>query len=374
MKWAWHNDCKGVWKMKCKNCNQQHSNEARFCPNCGAPVKKSTLNIKILLTTLGILIVIITICVLLLQGTHKPENSIAEFTDETGQGNNPLKAESDDSYQKESSPSGITEEINDMATSKTSEVTNIIPHKETVQIKNGESEQLLATTEPDNASKDSLNYESSDNSIASVDKNGVVSGLMHGEAIITARVGNATCHWNIVVTDNDTLAAYRDFLFEKLRGVELNDDIANTYFNILTLRGSDDPVLILSYGSRLHYIYAYDGYDIIEIFNVYNDKLGLTYIDGYILDSTIVRWCDLSTYYIQDGMSLKVAGSTTLETLGNDPGESKYLYHIDNMEVTENEFNEKFGYSYEEDYDSHINLGKSDYIMTVKNIIDMTEE
>lgn len=66
---------------------------------------------------------------------------------------------------------------------------------QTATLKIGQNLQLTATVTPDNATDKTVNWTSSDTSVATVDTNGVVTALQKGTATITASNGdvNATC-------------------------------------------------------------------------------------------------------------------------------------------------------------------------------------
>lgn len=64
----------------------------------------------------------------------------------------------------------------------------------------GESAQLVATIEPNNATDKSVSWSSSDEAIASVDKTGVVVGKAEGNAVITAKVGDKSGSCSVLVS------------------------------------------------------------------------------------------------------------------------------------------------------------------------------
>lgn len=66
----------------------------------------------------------------------------------------------------------------------------VFVEKNELYLKEGESEKLVARVFPDNASDKALSWSSSDSSIASVDANGLVTGVRVGETTITAKAGN----------------------------------------------------------------------------------------------------------------------------------------------------------------------------------------
>lgn len=74
-------------------------------------------------------------------------------------------------------------------------VTSVELNKTTLNMKVGDTETLVATVKPDNATDKTVTWTSSDASIASVDANGKVTAIKDGTATITARAGekSATC-------------------------------------------------------------------------------------------------------------------------------------------------------------------------------------
>lgn len=64
-------------------------------------------------------------------------------------------------------------------------VTGVTLDKNTLSIKSGEKETLIANITPNNATNKNLIWKSSDESVATVDKNGLVTGVKKGTATIT---------------------------------------------------------------------------------------------------------------------------------------------------------------------------------------------
>src|SRR5690606_3515450 len=65
---------------------------------------------------------------------------------------------------------------------RTVDVTGISLNRSSLSMLQGNSETLVATIEPGNASNPAITWESSDTSVAAVDENGVVTGLLPGTA------------------------------------------------------------------------------------------------------------------------------------------------------------------------------------------------
>lgn len=74
-------------------------------------------------------------------------------------------------------------------------VTGISLSETSLQLNKGGSHSLKATVQPDNATEKTVQWTSSDNSVASVDQEGTITAIGGGKATITASVGgySATC-------------------------------------------------------------------------------------------------------------------------------------------------------------------------------------
>ena len=76
-------------------------------------------------------------------------------------------------------------------------VTGVSLNKESLPLGIGESDTLIATINPKNATDKSVTWTSSDSSVASVDNNGKVTAVGEGQAIITVKTNDggftATC-------------------------------------------------------------------------------------------------------------------------------------------------------------------------------------
>ena len=98
-------------------------------------------------------------------------------------------------------------------TKDTIDVTNITLNHDSLTIDVDEIEQLIATIEPENATERELVWESSDNSIATVDSNGLVKGIKMGTTTITVKTKDgkvkATCEVKVdgIIID-DKLEVY----------------------------------------------------------------------------------------------------------------------------------------------------------------------
>lgn len=79
-------------------------------------------------------------------------------------------------------------------------VTSIALNKSSLRINVGESETLIATVNPDNATDKTVTWTSSDETIATVDETGKVTAVKKGTATITAKAGEKTATCVVTVT------------------------------------------------------------------------------------------------------------------------------------------------------------------------------
>ncbi|MCR4962464.1 MAG: S-layer homology domain-containing protein [Firmicutes bacterium] len=88
------------------------------------------------------------------------------------------------------------------------EVNGVTLNKHTASLEEQETLQLRATVSPNNASDKTVTWYSSDNAIARVSQNGLVTAVKKGEATITAKAGNYTDECDITVTAVDPQAEF----------------------------------------------------------------------------------------------------------------------------------------------------------------------
>lgn len=79
-------------------------------------------------------------------------------------------------------------------------VTSIVLNHEELTLKEGESQTLIATVSPENASNKTVTWVSDNEFIATVDKYGCVTGVKEGQVQITAMAGNKFASCNVTVT------------------------------------------------------------------------------------------------------------------------------------------------------------------------------
>lgn len=85
-------------------------------------------------------------------------------------------------------------------TDKVIPVTSITLNKTNLSLEKGQSETLVATVKPDDATDKTVSWSSSDNAIATVDQNGKVTANKGGTAIIKASSGSVTASCTVTVS------------------------------------------------------------------------------------------------------------------------------------------------------------------------------
>lgn len=81
-------------------------------------------------------------------------------------------------------------------------VSSITLDKTSIEIKEGKSAVLTVTVGPENATNKTVTWKSSDESIATVDANGMVSAIKTGVATVSAQAGSLTATCTVVVPVN----------------------------------------------------------------------------------------------------------------------------------------------------------------------------
>lgn len=86
------------------------------------------------------------------------------------------------------------------ASTPTHSVTGVTLTPDTVSVETGQTTQLTGVVQPSNATDKSITYTSSDETIATVDESGLVTGLAAGTATITGKSGDQTATAAVTVT------------------------------------------------------------------------------------------------------------------------------------------------------------------------------
>jgi len=82
---------------------------------------------------------------------------------------------------------------------KVIEVSSVELNKTTLELVEGDSETLIATVKPDDATDKTITWNSSDAAIATVDMNGKVTAIKEGTATVTAKAGDKQASSSVIV-------------------------------------------------------------------------------------------------------------------------------------------------------------------------------
>ena len=85
-------------------------------------------------------------------------------------------------------------------------VTSITLNKSSFTLTEGNTETLVATVKPDNATDKTVTWTSSNTAVATVDAGGKVTAVKNGSATITAKAGNVTTTCSVTVSSKDVNA------------------------------------------------------------------------------------------------------------------------------------------------------------------------
>ena len=85
-------------------------------------------------------------------------------------------------------------------------MTSLTLDRESIELAAGESTTLVATVGPDNATDKTVTWSSSNEAVATVDSDGVVTAIRGGQAVITAKAGDhsAVCTVKVPVPAGGT--------------------------------------------------------------------------------------------------------------------------------------------------------------------------
>ena len=92
-------------------------------------------------------------------------------------------------------------ESNTPDTPDTIPVTGITLNESSVSLMVGDTWQLTAEIQPENADNRTVSWESSDNGTATVDESGLITAIAVGEAVITATVEDKSATCKVTVSE-----------------------------------------------------------------------------------------------------------------------------------------------------------------------------
>lgn len=119
------------------------------------------------------------------------------------------------------------EEVAQKATAKTTTPIELVAQNPDVKLNVGEQNKLFYTANQDVE----VEYTSSDDSVATVDRNGVVTAVSNGTATITASCDGASCEWTVTSIPTE-FALYKKFIEDKGYMAQAYEDDIPTYNEI----------------------------------------------------------------------------------------------------------------------------------------------
>ena len=117
-------------------------------------------------------------------------------------------------------------------------VSSISLNKTSLELKRGQSETLVATVEPNNATDKTVTWSTSDASIVSVDQEGKVMAIKTGNATITAKAGEKTATCSVTVTTPVESVSLNE------TAVSIEEGNSITLVAILTPSDADDQTVV----------------------------------------------------------------------------------------------------------------------------------
>lgn len=179
-------------------------------------------------------------------------------------------------------------------------VTGVTLDKESVTIKVGETAQLTPTVSPSNATNKAVTWEQGDTNVASVDSNGLVTGVKAGQTAITVKTvdGDFTAVSGITVTDvvkktylRNTFNLAVDTLYGNASSMHADadtwDDNTSTYYDDFFYEEASSTYTIKEAADDMKY-FLDSVFDIVDGPKKIHDE-------GYDQDTYVI------TYYTKDG-------------------------------------------------------------------------
>ena len=173
-----------------------------------------------------------------------------------------------------------------------------------IQLRSGEEQQLIATIRPSSATNKTLVWSSSNESVATVDQNGVVRGIKAGNAVITATTCDgsnisATCAVIVSVSPTDgtayaVLTDDGDLIF--FRSIKKYSNLANT--TVTDINGKDMQGIVFTNVESGSHDWTKSKYnkDIIRVLVADNTTICPTTMESMFEELTVVQSIDLNGF------------------------------------------------------------------------------
>ena len=236
-------------------------------------------------------------------------------------------------------------------------VTGVSFENDTESIEQNKTITLVPIIAPTNATNTNVTWESSDTDVATVNSNGVVTGVMPGEATITVTTedGSFTATCDITVTAIEP--TFSNFFIESnktnsgneiitfILGYEDPSLVWKNKFIVECLRKEDSEILFKDYvtpsSSKYAALNSKNRYMLLEWKDSYlealSDPEGITYTINVYAESDEATVIYTRNIYSGNGFSTgmnPIPGSIILDSNVNDSGQVKPRFHISSTELS----------------------------------------
>ena len=189
------------------------------------------------------------------------------------------------------------------------EVNGIILNKTSSRIAVGETSKLIANVRPSNAADTSVTWESSDPSVATVDENGVVTGVSEGTAIITVTSNQtgitATCLITVTTVEGAQNMAYT-VSAEAGTIISFNPAIPAQTAKVVAKLDGGGNIKGMAYGDNCLYYIAYEnwGVNLYKFDFTTNKSVFMTQLECWFEPSGLAYDKDNNLFYVTGGFYL----------------------------------------------------------------------
>ena len=236
-------------------------------------------------------------------------------------------------------------------------VTGVSFENDTESVEQNKTITLVPIIAPTNATNTNVTWESSDTDVATVNSNGVVTGVMPGEATITVTTedGSFTATCDITVTAIEP--TFSNFFIESnktnsgneiitfILGYEDPSLVWKNKFIVECLRKEDSEILFKDYvtpsSSKYAALNSKNRYMLLEWKDSYlealSDPEGITYTINVYAESDEATVIYTRNIYSGNGFSTgmnPIPGSIILDSNVNDSGQVKPRFHISSTELS----------------------------------------
>ena len=127
--------------------------------------------------------------------------------------------------------------------SKPVEVASVSINKSQITIEEGQTEKLIVTVSPDNASDKSVSWKTSDVNVASIDNNGIITAVKAGSATISVTTANGSKTTSCLVTVTAKTIAVTGVVLDKEELAILKGETAQLQLTISPKEATNQEVI-----------------------------------------------------------------------------------------------------------------------------------